>query len=579
MRKLLIAILVSVVFILSAGKTNAQTHNKSRKSAKNEISEELRLKFEFAFLEAQKALAMNETEKAVSLFTSCLAIDPTSAVCMYELSNIYYRVQNFNSALELARGAVKLQPANVWYQIRLASIFKAKGMVDNACSVYDDLIKMHPHKKQYYYIEAELFTAVEKFSKALAVYKRLEKVIGVNEDVCIKMHSLYMALGKKKNAYSLVRKLIKHFPFNIQNYGILADMYLSDHQNEKAFVQYQKILEIEPTNGVVQFYLAEYYRSKKEFAKANSALLIAFGSGNINADKKIQYLLSVCLSDSNYVLSDDTLHLLYKALVKTHPEHVHANALYADYLRKHNDPKGARVLLRKILTKEVTNRLVWEELLLIDNELLDFQSMFDDSSKALKYFPMNPMLYMFKGVSAAQNKNYKIAIETFNLGFDLIGKNIALRVQFLSYLGDAYYQIGDATKAFKAYDEVLLFDSKNVIVLNNYSYYLSERKENLEKAKSMSLKCVDLEKDNSTYLDTHAWVLYMMGEYTEAKKFLAKALKFGGRESAVIIEHYGDVLYRLGDKKAALVEWINAEKVGEGSKQLPLKIKNGEITE
>lgn len=164
-------------------------------------------------------------------------------------------------------------------------------------------------------------------------------------------------------------------------------------------------------------------------------------------------------------------------------------------------------------------------------------------------------------------------------GFNYVGDNVPMRIQFLTYLGDAQYELGQTKKAFDAYDEVLMFDPDNVVVLNNYSYYLSVLDQKLEKAKEMSLKCIQIEKENSTYLDTHAWVLFKLGSFSDAKRAMEKALQHGGRESAVIVEHYGDILFRLGEKDAAMTEWQNAKEIGEGSKQLSEKIKTGEIPE
>lgn len=276
-------------------------------------------------------------------------------------------------------------------------------------------------------------------------------------------------------------------------------------------------------------------------------------------------------------MSDEYLKGLLDKLIEIHPGQVRVHALYADFLRKRNDNEGARYHLRKVLEEEKTNYVVWEELLLIDNEMLDFDSMFTESSEALKYFPGQPLLYIFKGVSAAQKKDYKTAIETLKEGFAYIGENVKLRVQFQTYLGDAYYQMGNAKKAFESYDEVLLFEPQNVIVLNNYSYYLSVKGEELEKAKKMSSLCVNLEAENSTYLDTYGWVLYRLREFKEAKTILEKALEFGGGESSVILEHYGDILFRLGDTEKAQEEWKKAIKIGEGSEYLAEKVKTGII--
>jgi len=42
--------------------------------------------------------------------------------------------------------------------------------------------------------------------------------------------------------------------------------------------------------------------------------------------------------------------------------------------------------------------------------------------------------------------------------------------------------------------------------MNNYAYYLSEEKTDLKKAEKMSAKAVEKEPNNSTYLDTYAWI-------------------------------------------------------------------------
>ena len=89
---------------------------------------------------------------------------------------------------------------------------------------------------------------------------------------------------------------------------------------------------------------------------------------------------------------------------------------------------------------------------------------------------------------------------------------------------------------------------ENVVVLNNYSYYLSLREKDLEKAERMSKQCVELSPNQSTYQDTYGWVLYKLKRFNEAEEWLKKAVEGGGK-SHVIIEHYGDVLYQLIHKK------------------------------
>ena len=67
------------------------------------------------------------------------------------------------------------------------------------------------------------------------------------------------------------------------------------------------------------------------------------------------------------------------------------------------------------------------------------------------------------------------------------------------------------------------------------------------------------------YLDTYAWVLYQIKDYENARKYMEKALL--KTSDATIVEHYGDVLFQLGNKQEALVQWKKARE-GEGYSEL-----------
>ena len=67
------------------------------------------------------------------------------------------------------------------------------------------------------------------------------------------------------------------------------------------------------------------------------------------------------------------------------------------------------------------------------------------------------------------------------------------------------------------------------MVLNNYSYYLAERGEKLPVALKWSYEGNKNNPENSTFLDTYAWVLFKMERYEEAEKFILGALEKGWR--------------------------------------------------
>ncbi|MNL47140.1 Tetratricopeptide repeat protein [compost metagenome] len=122
-------------------------------------------------------------------------------------------------------------------------------------------------------------------------------------------------------------------------------------------------------------------------------------------------------------------------------------------------------------------------------------------------------------------------------------------------------------------------DPDNDHVLNNYSYFLSLRKEKLDLALKMSEKLVQQHQNNPTYLDTYAWVLYIRKDYKKAKEFLEKAMLDSSGVSGTIVEHYGDVLFKLGERDNAVAQWKKAKRMGETTELLDKKIATGALHE
>jgi tetratricopeptide (TPR) repeat protein len=217
--------------------------------------------------------------------------------------------------------------------------------------------------------------------------------------------------------------------------------------------------------------------------------------------------------------------------------------------------------------------------LFIQAEQNDFEGMLKTSKESLEYFPADPLFYYFNGVSNKWFKNYDVAINSLEIGAEFVVDNQNLLLECYSSLADVYHTTKQYKLSDEYYEKVLEIDPNNILVLNNYAYYLSVRKTNLEKAKEMSFRSNELEPNNGTYQDTYAWVLYELKEYELAKEWLLKALLNGSDKSAVVVEHYGDILYRLGEVYEALNQWKKAKELGDASEFLDKKIKEGKLYE
>ena len=115
--------------------------------------------------------------------------------------------------------------------------------------------------------------------------------------------------------------------------------------------------------------------------------------------------------------------------------------------------------------------------------------------------------------------------------------------------------------------------NSNIGTLNNYAYYLSVERRDLDKAEEMSYKTVKAEPNNATYLDTYAWILFEKGNYAEARIYIDNAMKSDEEKSDVVVEHCGDIYFMTGDVEGALKYWKKALEMGSESKTLKEKIE------
>ena len=91
----------------------------------------------------------------------------------------------------------------------------------------------------------------------------------------------------------------------------------------------------------------------------------------------------------------------------------------------------------------------------------------------------------------------------------------------------------------------------------------------------MSKKTIAAEPDNPTYLDTFGWILHLQGKDLEAKAMFKHAMLYGGKDSAVILDHYAEVLYSLKEYDLAKVYWNLAISKNDGElKNLEKKVKH-----
>jgi tetratricopeptide (TPR) repeat protein len=531
------------------------------------------------FIEANKQKILGNYSEAGILFEKCLVMNPSDDASMYELAKIELFNKNPERALQLVEKAAEINPDNDYYTELYANLLKSFDRYNDAIKIYKNLIDANPYNFDYYDQLAMCYLLNGKSDEAIKVYNNLEERIGITEEIAMKKQNIYLQVRQIDKAIEEIEKLCAQYPTESKYYAILAELCLSNGYEEKALKSYNKIIEIDPNNPYIHISLADYYKKNGQQAKAFDELKIGFANPNLGIDSKIQILLSYYTVSEIYSDLKDQAMDLSEILIKTHPDDPKAFSMYGDFLYQDKKYAEARDVFRKVISIDSSKYIVWEQLLFTNSQLDDQEAVFNDSKLAIELFPEQPLPYLFAGGAYYQKKEWSKCIEILNNGLQLVINNKLMEIQFYAYLGDAYNQLMDNTKSDEAYENVLRLDPDHDYVLNNYAYYLSLRNENLEKAADMAKRATELKPNSSANQDTFGWVLYKMGKFEEAKVWIGKAMDNEEGPSAVIIEHYGDVLWQLGDTEKAYGYWIKAKEKGTGSDLLEQKIKEKRLIE
>ncbi len=568
-------VLLAVIISCSGGKkvTEQQIVKAAVEPQNKELEEKKQMEFDYLFSEALKQKMFGNAQNAIQILSSCLEIDPNSSAAMYELASIHAANNDFTSATLLLEKAISLNQGNIWYKQMLAQIYQQSKKFNEAAAIYTDLLKTDPENQQYLYTKAILLANAQKYSEAIETYKVLEQKTGVNEQISVEVQQLYVAAGQVDKAFGEIEKLIKNNPAEPKYYGLLADLYLSQGDSLNALKNYNKILEMDPESGFVHFSLANFYLENKQVEKSFEETKLGFASKNVDLQTKVQmYMMLVSNSEQSKLTSEKEIELI-NILIENHPEEFLVYTIQADNLLRNNKLAEGREVLLKALEMESNDYMIWEKVLFIDNDLQDWQGLYEHSTKAIELFPNQPNVYLLKSVACIQLEKYDETIAVIDEGMDFVVDNPPLKGQLLMLKGEALYKQNKIDEAFKLFDKSVELSPDNYVGLNNYAYYLSLVGRDLDKAERMSGKVIERFPDNSTYLDTYAWVLFKKGNYTLAKFYMESAIKNSAEASAVMFEHYGDILFMLNKLEEANQYWEKAKNSGGTSEVLLRKIR------
>ncbi|MDD3875016.1 MAG: tetratricopeptide repeat protein [Bacteroidales bacterium] len=576
-----LVLIIIVIFSISSCNIFRKGGSSPRHENQSSLSPLEQIEVTALFIEANKEKIIGNFSNAKALYADCIRKDPKNHAAMYELAGLLLIEENFNDGILLAREAVRLDDRNEWYYVLLIELYQKSRLYNEAIKTLKDLVELSPENINYQYELANSYLHTGRLKEAINIYNHIEETIGITEEISVQKHTIYLYMGKIQKAIEELEKLIAADPENIENQLLLANVYIRLNYKEEAFRIFENILTTDPNNGSVNLSLANYYRTQNDDTKAFTYTQKAFANPDINSEEKINILLSYYeFTDSNNnVAYKEEAYILLDILISTHPQEAVGYSMYADFLVRDKKLNEAKDMLLKVIELDKTKYLVWEQLLSIELEQKNFISLDTLANIAISLFPEHALLYLYSGYATFNLRNFEKTVETLNQGVAYSFYSEQMTLEFYTLLGESYNHLKNYEKSDSAFNEAIKISPDSAYLLNNYSYYLSLRADKLDLAKELSEKANQIVPNSPSFQDTYAWILYKQGDYENALIWLEKALENGGITNAVILEHYGDVLFRLNKKDDAIKQWEKAKEVGNGSVFLDEKIRTKTLIE
>lgn len=532
--------------------------------------------FDYYYLQALALKEQGCHDDALEMFEHCLAIEPDSPAVLFELSNYYMFLGKKNEALALMQRAVKEEPANFWYRNILAAAYENNGLLPEAIAVYENMAKDFPANSEINLVLAGYYSEGGQYEKAIAVLEEYERKEGKNEQISLRKYNICVQMQDSARAIAEVAKIAAEYPDDLRFKVLLGDIYEQNNNSSRALEIYKEVLSQEPDNLNAQISLVDYYKhsgdNEKFIASIDTLLMNKKMSPSMRSELMVKAIKEIEKSggDSLSIIN------MCKRIVALPGEQLPALTVYAQYLiHKNADEKDVVPLLHKILSIEPENKMGQIQLLIYAIRRKDYAEIIARADTAIQYNPEILQLYYYRGIACHQLEKPNEALATYRRGLECRSEDSDpdLISEIFTIIGDTEHELGNNAATIEAYDSALMYNPHNIVVLNNYAYYLTLDGSNLERAEEMSLKTIKEEPDNPIYIDTYMWVLFMQKRYDEAKAYAEKLMQTNDEMSAVEYSHCGDIFAMCGDIERAVECWLEAQKMGDESKILKRKIK------
>ncbi|MEM7367205.1 MAG: tetratricopeptide repeat protein [Bacteroidota bacterium] len=512
------------------------------------------------YVDACTHMIRGDLRVAMDLFKEVLKLVPDHHASMYNIAKLAIEQRQYDDAITYASRALDADKTNYWYYQVLKQAYEFKGEFARAIEVQEEIVRQFPAKIDDRIQLAELYIRNREMNKGITTLTQIEEEMGPSDEISLRKFQIFMRQKEYDQALVIVNQLLDGHPSEPRFYQMKYDVLNRLGKNAEGILVLDELLDRDPDNGFALLSLADHYRKLNNTEKSDFYLFQAFENPEIEQSGKIQIIQNLLRMTPDNPSIFPRVQKLAAIFNRTHPGSAQAYALQGKLFLLDSKVDSARLYYRKSLDIESSNIPVWLDLIETSFGTRDFQQLYKDAEEALEFYPNQEQFLYFLGISGSQIGEYRSATNALEKIKRIGTAGEQLMAQACAELGQLYHYQKEYEKSDKNFDQALRYTPDDDILLNNYAYFLSERNSRLSEAQELIEKALDTQPEQPSYLDTYGWILFKQGKYNEAEKWIKKAVDLN--PDAEILEHYGDVLYKLGKKDDAKIQWERARVAG-----------------
>lgn len=541
-------IILLLLFIVSVtANSRAQVQSIKEREAKS------------AYIEAIEAFVNEEFDQATTLLLEAYNESSPNAGISFALADVYFMQDDLPNAAFYGKEAVQLTPENKWYRFKLAEIYRAAGQNQATLDELNTLLTFHPDDYDALFMLADTQNDYGQYLQSNQTLNKILRLTGPNPVVLIRKFENFKALNAPDSALIQLESLRDVEPDNLNTLNLLAGYYERVGRIGESKKVLQDALYRNARDPESLINLSSLYIDEAVWDSAGTLLGNFVSDPIISAEQKYmiaQFMYVRHQQDlKNIQLQIETARIL-DLYTKNESNYGPAFTLAGQFFSMIDEPLKAVEML------EIANNLIPEDDIAwrLRLQLLLSEKRYDDAIEvgieANIHVPEDAFIQYFVGTAFMLNNDSKKAITWLENAARAPSRRPFKSIIY-GILGDAQSDLDNNKEADRVYELALRYDPKNHNAMNNYAYNLSIREENLDRAKELALRAIELDAENAAYLDTVGWVYFKLGDFDRARRFI-KASIDTGLASAEVFEHLGDVYEALGNLVDAKKWWKQA---------------------